>query len=136
MNETYINRINRVVDYIQANLDSPLSIKRLSEVACYSEFHFNRLFKKSMGESVYKFIRRLRLEQSAELLLAKPEASITEIALVCGFATSSSFAKSFMQYFGMSATEWRGNSRKARDNASASRQIEKGHISFIKGAPV
>ena len=109
MSEAYKNRINRVVDYIQANFDTSLSISQISKVACFSEFHFNRVFKKIMGEPVYKFIRRLRLEKSAELLLKRPKTSITEIALICGFATSSSFAKSFKNHFNMNATEWRNN---------------------------
>jgi AraC family transcriptional regulator len=136
MSEVYKNRINRVVDYIQTNLDTPLSIHQLSKVACFSEFHFNRIFKKAMGESVYKFIRRLRLEKSAELLLTKPATSITEIALICGFATSSSFAKSFKNHFNMSATEWRNNSINFFDKESKPIQIEQGQISIIKGSPV
>jgi AraC family transcriptional regulator len=136
MSEVYKNRINRVIDYIQANLDTPLSINRLSKIACFSEFHFNRIFKKAMGESVYKFIRRLRLEKSAGLLLTKPETSITEIALICGFATSSSFAKSFKNHFNMSATEWRNNTNTFFDKESRPIQIEQGQISIIKGSPV
>jgi AraC family transcriptional regulator len=136
MSEVYKDRINRVVDYIQANLDTPLSINRLSEVACFSEFHFNRIFKKAMGESVYKFVRRLRLEKSAGLLLTKPETSITEIALICGFSTSSSFAKSFKNHFNMSATELRNNSNTFFDKESNPIQIEQGQISIIKGSPV
>ena len=136
MSEVYKNRINRVVDYIQTNLDTPLSIHQLSKVACFSEFHFNRIFKKAMGESVYKFIRRLRLEKSAELLLTKPATSITEIALICGFATSSSFAKSFKNHFNMSATEWRNNSINFFDKESKPIQIEQGQISISKGSPV
>jgi AraC family transcriptional regulator len=136
MSEVYKNRINRVIDYIQANLDSPLSISQLSKVACFSEFHFNRIFKKAMGEPVYKFIRRLRLEKSAELLLMKHKESITEIALNCGFASSSSFAKSFKNHFNMNATEWRNNFKTSFDKESKPVQIDQGKISFIKGSPV
>ncbi len=65
MDRSYQNRIDRVVDYIQANLESDLSVRQLSEVACFSEFHFSRIFREQMGESVYQFIRRLRLEKAA-----------------------------------------------------------------------
>ncbi len=136
MSQIYKDRINRVVDYIQDHLDTPLSINQLSGVACFSEFHFNRIFKKIMGEPVYKFIRRLRLEKSAGLLLTKPGTSITEIALMCGFGTSSSFAKSFKDHFNMSATAWRNNSNTFFDKESKPIQIEQGQISIIKGSPV
>ena len=88
-----------------------------------------------MGEPVYQFIRRLRLEKSAGLLLTTPRKSITEIALMCGFSTSSSFAKSFKNHFRMSATEWRNKSNNFFDKESTPIQIERGQISVIKGSP-
>lgn len=136
MNEVNENKINRALDFIQSNLDTPLTIHQLSKVACFSEFHFNRIFKQTVGESVYKFIRRLRLEKSAGVLLMTPKASITEIALNCGFASSSSFAKSFKNHFSMNATEWRNNFKTSFDKESKPVQIDKGKISFIKGSPV
>ena len=136
MKEFYRAKINRVVDYIQANLEDDLSLEALSEVACFSKFHFNRVFKSVMGEPLYQFIRRLRLEKSVWLLLANPGKSITEIALICGFASSSSFAKSFKKHFKMSATEWRHKSQTAFDKKSIPIQIEHGKITVINGSPV
>ncbi len=136
MDEFYTNRINQVVDYIQDHLEEELSLKQLAGVACFSEFHFCRIFKAVMGEPAYQFIRRLRLEKSAELLLTSSTESITGIALRCGFATSSSFAKSFRKHFGMSASQWRNKSNAFFDRESIPVQIERGHISVNKGSPV
>ncbi len=136
MDEFYKNRVNRVVDYIQANLETNLSLKQLSAVACYSEFHFNRIFRATMGESVYQYIRRLRLEKAAVLLLTNTGKSITEIALDCGFSTPSSFAKSFKNHFKMNATEWRNKSSALFDEESTPVQIENDQISIVKGSPV
>jgi AraC family transcriptional regulator len=136
MNDSYHNRINRVVDYIQANLDRPLSVEKLCDIACFSEFHFNRIFKKVMAESVYQFIKRLRLEKAAEQLLTHRQASITEIALMCGFANSSSFAKSFKQHFKMTASAWRNQSQQSFDHNAHPLQIERGHLSFLNGSAV
>jgi len=136
MNEFHKNRINRVIDYIQANIEKNLSLKQLSAVACYSEFHFNRIFRATMGESIYQYIRRLRLEKSAELLLTNTGKSITEIALDCGFSTPSSFAKSFKNHFKMNATEWRNRPNTLFDKESTPVQIENGQISIVKGSPV
>jgi AraC family transcriptional regulator len=136
MDELYTNRINQVVDYIQDHLEEELSLKQLAGVACFSEFHFCRVFKAVMGEPAYQFIRRLRLEKSADLLLTSSTESITEIALRCGFATSSSFAKSFKKHFGMSASQWRNKSSSFFNRESTPVQIERGHISVNKGSPV
>jgi len=81
-----------------------------------------------MGEPVYQFIRRLRLEKSADLLLTKPETPITEIAMVCGFAASSSFAKSFKEHFHMRATAWRKRSNASFDKESQPMRVEVGAI--------
>ena len=136
MNEFYEASINRVVDYIQANLSEDLSLKQLSEVACYSKFHLNRIFSAHMGESVYQYIKRLRLEKSAELLLANPKESITGVALMCGFENSSSFAKSFKKHFKMTATQWRNRSDGVSVNESPQPRIECGEFSIHRGSPV
>lgn len=136
MDDLYKNRINRVVDYIQTHLETDLSLKKLSKIACFSEFHFNRIFKAIMGEPVYGFIRRLRLEQAAGLLLTSPGTSITEIALTCGFATPSAFAKSFKNHFQMTATQWRNKSNAHFEMNSTPVQIEQGRISISGSSPV
>lgn len=136
MNEFYRDKVNRVMDHIQANLDSDLSLQALAEVACLSKFHFSRIFQSVMGETPYAFIRRLRLEKAAGRLLADPETSITEIALAGGFATPSSFAKSFKKHFKMSATQWRNPSATWGDPKSTPMRIERAQISIINGCPV
>ncbi|EGU61595.1 AraC family transcriptional regulator [Vibrio nigripulchritudo ATCC 27043] len=102
----YQSRIDRVIDYIQANLDENLTVEQLAKLACFSEFHFNRIFKQRVGQNAYQFVRRLRVEKAARLLIFESRA-ITDIALSCGFSNSASFAKSFKQVFGKSATQWR-----------------------------
>jgi len=136
MNELYKASINRVFDYIQANLNEDLSLKQLSEIACYSKFHFNRIFSAYIGESVYQYIKRLRLEKSAELLPGNSNVSVTDVALMCGFENSSSFAKSFKSHFNMTATEWRKKSNDFFVKESTPVQIERGDFSINQSSPV
>lgn len=103
----YAARMNRVVDHIQNHLADPLDLERLAAVACFSPFHFHRLFHASMGETLQVFVHRLRLERAAQLLAFSPLASISEIALECGFSSSSAFARALKAAFGVSASEWR-----------------------------
>ncbi len=107
MAEQYRGRINIAVDYIEKNLDHDFSLDEIAAVAGFSKYHFHRIFHTFSGESLFQFIQRLRLEKAATLLLNEPAKPITEIALDCGFSSSSSFAKSFKQYFDLSATQWR-----------------------------
>lgn len=103
----YAARFNRVVDHIQAHLGEPLDLATLASVACFSPFHFHRLFHGWMGETIHDFIFRLRVERAATQLLYNPRKSITEIALDCGFSSSSTFARGFRAFHGMSASAWR-----------------------------
>ena len=99
--------MNRVVDHIQSHLADPLDLERLAAVACFSPFHFHRLFHAWIGETLQDFVLRLRLERAAQLLVFNELTTISEIALECGFSSPSAFARSFKGAFGVSASEWR-----------------------------
>ncbi len=100
-------RINRVIDYISENLNGDLSLITLARVANFSPYHFHRIFHAMVGETLHSFIRRVRVETAASRLIQNPKLSITRIALDCGFSSSSSFAREFRLFFGMTATEFR-----------------------------
>ena len=103
----YAARFNRVLDHIQAHLAEPMELETLASVACFSPYHFHRLFHGWMGETLHDFIFRLRVERAASRLIYNPGASITEIALDCGFSSSSTFARAFKAFHGVSASTWR-----------------------------
>lgn len=103
----YEGRINRVVDYVQAHLGEPLRLEPLARIACFSPFHFHRIFAAMMGETLSQFVARLRLEKAAALLQHNPALSVTEVALDCGFSSQATLARAFRGRFGMTAGEWR-----------------------------
>jgi AraC family transcriptional regulator len=103
----YIARINRVMDYIDGNLNQELSLEQLAKVADFSRFHFHRIFRGLVGESLNQFIQRIRLEKAAFQLLEATEKPVTNIALDCGFSSSAAFARAFKEKFDVSASEWR-----------------------------
>ncbi|HEY9061462.1 MAG TPA: GyrI-like domain-containing protein [Pseudobacteroides sp.] len=111
LREEYRSRINKVQDYIEANICEELSVVKLAEVANFSPYHFHRIFSAMTGESLYQHIQRIRLEKSASTLVANPKKSITEVAYECGFTNQASFARAFKKYFNVSAGEWRKNPR-------------------------
>ena len=112
----YTQRINKVLDYIEANLSKVLTLEKLSEVACFSPFHFHRIFSSNLQEPLYGFIQRIRLERAASILVTNVERSITRIALDVGFASSATFARAFKKQFGISASQWREGRRRNSKN--------------------
>lgn len=102
----YTERINKVVEHVNTHLHEPLSLQMLADIACFSSFHFHKIFVAITGETVNAFTNRLRLEKSARLLKYS-STSITGIALDCGFSSSSTFSRSFKQHFGISASQYK-----------------------------
>ena len=88
-NNQYHERVNRVLDYIGEHLDGELSLTRLSQVACFSPFHFHRIFQAVTGETLNSHVRRVRLERAALLMKASPRKRITDVAIEAGFAGSA-----------------------------------------------
>jgi AraC family transcriptional regulator len=102
----YSQRINRVIDHIRGNLDRPVKLEELAKVACFSEFHFHRIFGAVAGETVNGFTNRLRLEKAARLLRYS-DRSLTDIALVCGFSSSATFSRAFRSGYETSPSQFR-----------------------------
>jgi AraC family transcriptional regulator len=122
-NFDYVDRVNRAVDYVTRNLDQPLQLEEVAKAACFSSYHFHRIFRALMGETLASFVKRVRLERSLYLLSHRNGASLTEIALACGFSSSSDFSRSFRGQYGVAPSrfdieQFRVSGRKALEVAS------------------
>ncbi|KPK32006.1 MAG: hypothetical protein AMS24_05165 [Chlamydiae bacterium SM23_39] len=98
--------ILKVLIYIEDHINDEIKIEDLTKIACYSSFHFQRLFRLIVGESVYKYIKRLRMERAMQKLYGSYQ-SITNVALEAGFETPSAFSKAFRQCTGRSPRNYR-----------------------------
>lgn len=103
----YIERLNKVFDYIDENIDAQLNLDDLAKVSHFSKFHFSRIFSALVGETPFKFIQRIRLERANYLLRLKPKAKITEIAFECGFNDLAVFSRQFTLHFNISPTAFK-----------------------------
>ena len=104
----YVQRINKVVAYINNHLDETLDLKTLANEAALSDFHFHRIFKALKGEAIGGYITRLRLEATARLL-RYTALTIEEIAFNIGYENPASLSKAFKKQYGISPTEYRTN---------------------------
>jgi AraC family transcriptional regulator len=104
--QDYRERIVRTLVYIQEHLDDELDLEQLAAVAAFSSFHFHRVFRGIVGESVKEHVRRLRLERAARNLKRLDEP-ITQIALEAGFETHESFTRAFADMFGVPPSAYR-----------------------------
>ena len=98
--------MNRVLDFIDQHLDTPLDLTVLAGVANFSAYHFHRVFAAWMGETLGDYSRRRRLEVAA-LRLATGSTAVLEIALATGFGSGEAFARAFKLKFGCTPSAWR-----------------------------
>lgn len=104
---SYIARVNRVIDHIDAHLAGPLDLATLASIAHFSPWHFHRVFQALTGETLAEQVRRRRLEVAAIRLLASPPLPALTIALDVGFASAEVFTRAFKAHFGATPTAWR-----------------------------
>lgn len=108
---------------LQANLGGDLSLHALAAIAGLSPFHFHRVFRESVGETVKDYTLRLRLERAAFRLLLHDE-KVLDIALDCGFQSHETFTRAFRRRFGMTPSDYRSRHARCRAEASVrSREI-------------
>lgn len=99
-------KLRQAIEYIQANLGEDLSLSDIANELGMSQYYFCHLFKRSTGMSPHQFLIRQRVEQ-AKQLLKQSERTVTSIALDCGFANQSHFAKYFRQCTGLNPSQFR-----------------------------
>jgi AraC family transcriptional regulator len=108
--QTYRQRVLRVLVYIQDHLDEAIPLEELAGVAHFSPYHFHRIFRGMVGESVMEHVRRLRLERAA-LRLMHGDQPVTRLAFEAGYETHEAFTRAFAAMFGAPPSQFRAAHR-------------------------
>jgi len=107
--EDYKQRLLRVMIYVQQHLDEETTLEDLAKVATFSPYHFHRIFRGMVGESVKEHIRRLRIERAA-MRLKRGDSSISQIAFEAGYESHEAFTRAFKTALGVTPSEFRSRS--------------------------
>ncbi len=107
---SYQQRILKVLLYIQNNLYKPLNLEHLAKIACFSPYHFHRIFRGMVGETLAAYVRRLRLERAAQRL-QYGQPRITDLAFEAGYENVESFSRAFRERFGVVPSEFKKNNK-------------------------
>lgn len=98
--------IEEIIDYIESNLDSRLSLDEIAKNAGYSKFHLNRMFSDRVGHTVYKYIQMRRLTAAAEKLVYT-KRPIIDIAYEANYGSQQSFTLAFHGLYDCTPQEYR-----------------------------
>ncbi len=102
----YRGRILRVLTHIQEHLDESLDLEELARVACFSSFHFHRIFAAMTGETLADHVRRLRLERAA-MELRSGGKQVIQLALDAGYEAHEAFTRAFKAAYGVAPAAFR-----------------------------
>ena len=98
------------LDYIKENYAENIGVDTMAAVSNYSVSHFSKLFKQLTGASFTQYLKNYRLETAANRL-RNESATISEIALSCGFSNLSYFTRAFYKKYNMTPSQYRRNQR-------------------------
>jgi AraC family transcriptional regulator len=104
--ESYIIRIERVLAHIAENLDEDLTMDELAEIACFSPYHFHRVYRGLVGETVTQTVRRLRLHRAASQLI-RSSTEIERIARQAGYGSVEAFSRAFKAAYAKAPASYR-----------------------------
>lgn len=104
--------INHAIDYILQHINEELSVDDVAAHCHFSKYYFSRMFKEATEESVYAFIRRLKLEQSAFRLKVEPDRTVTDIGCEFGYSPSN-YSWMFRQRYQTNPVNFRRNVEQA-----------------------
>ena len=111
--KTYSPAVERIVDYIFANLTGDLNLQQIAEQFNYSTVYVNRILKRETGCSTIQFIKQKRIAL-AKAMLYLDDISVDEVSAAVGFNSFNYFCRVFRQIEGISPTEYREMMRRER----------------------
>lgn len=98
--QTYFERIESAVNFIEEHLTEPFLLQDVAKAGCFSLYHFHRVFHALVGSSLKEYIRKRRLSYCASLLL-DGEMSVGELAALAQYESPEAFSRAFKSEFGL-----------------------------------
>lgn len=108
--KSYPPLIQNAINFINLNIDTPLSLNVVAAKCHVSPSYLSSLFKKSTGQTLTDYIASRRIDM-AKSMLERTDRSVTEIASKVGFTDINYFTRIFKKQTGITPTGWRDSKR-------------------------
>jgi len=100
------HKLRRVIERMNADLDTDLDLKTIAAESGYSRNHFLQMFRAATDCTPHQYFLRLRLEK-AQSLMKNRSLRIIDIAESCGFTSQSQFSRVFRRVIGVTPRQYR-----------------------------
>lgn len=107
-------RVVRAKLFIDEHYAKPIDLSAVSDEACFSKFHFTRLFKKIYGRTPHQYLTQVRVER-AKLILAAGE-TVAKACFDVGFDSISSFTGLFKRRVGLTPAAYQADQLRRKDD--------------------
>lgn len=107
---------NDIMNYINNHIQTDINIDQLAYDFNISKYHLHRIFKEQMGSNIYETIKSIRLQKASNLLITNRFSTISEIAMMCGYSSQTSFIRAFKARFDQTPKHWRNGGYKLYSN--------------------
>ena len=114
-----LERLDRARRFIDLCYDLPLNLDEISSHACFSRYHFLRLFRQAFNKTPHQYLTERRIERAKELLSGN-ELRVTDVCFEVGFQSLGSFSSLFHKSVGHPPVLFR---EKTRQTQAAKRQV-------------
>ncbi|PHK49694.1 AraC family transcriptional regulator [Staphylococcus edaphicus] len=102
----YSPKISKVIQYIERNLDSPLTLTELATYVDLAPSYLSRIFNQETQKSISQYIIELRVKKGRDLI-TRTKMTVSEIALYVGFKEQSYFTQCFKKQYGTTPLKYR-----------------------------
>lgn len=106
LNQEIYQRLCHARAFIDDHCCHQLSLDQISSEACFSRYHFLRLFRRAFDQTPHQYLTQKRIEKAKELL-ASSKLTVTDVCFEVGFESLGSFSSLFRKYVGHSPAVYR-----------------------------
>ncbi|MEV5027095.1 GH39 family glycosyl hydrolase [Paenibacillus sp. LPE1-1-1.1] len=107
MNEKYMERMMRIITFIDEHYREPVSLLDLAEREFLSVPYLSKFFSENIGLNFQSYLTNIRLKNTVEALLHHVETPIADLAMQHGFPNAKSFYAAFKNRYELTPTEYR-----------------------------
>ena len=98
--------IYKSIEVIENRIMEKLTVENIAKTVHFSKYHYQRMFREIVGETVMEYVTKRKLTLAGKALL-ETDDTILDIALKFGFDSHDGFTRSFKAYMGVTPTDYR-----------------------------